>query len=741
MKQKKNNNITKGAGIFYLIISLLFLVLLSRFLYIQVTGKVKGKEVAAYANTPYNSELTLVADRGKIVDRNGKVIAQDTAAYTVVAILDKNHKKDGEPWYIDDPDNVAEKLSSIIDMKKEQIYSLLTDVEKDRKQVELGPGGRGISIKKKKQIEALNIPGITFVKDKKRYYPNGDFASYIVGYTKVAEKQTNNESKYVGAMGVEKQYDALLQEKNGSIIYERDASGNRLPFGKREVIPAEQGATVALTIDHTIQAFLEESMKEMVEKYNPKKAIAIVMNPKTGEILALSNAPSFDPNKKNITNFYNDAISYPYEPGSTMKIFTLAAAIEEGVWDGDDTFQSGSYAVAGSRSIRDHNQGIGWGEITYLEGIQRSSNVAMATIVDKILGAEKFYEYLDKFGFYRKTGIDLPGEITGSILNNYKIERLTTAFGQGSTVTAMQQMAAASAIANDGKMVTPYVIKNITDNEGNIVKETKTNISGYPISKETAKEVRSILETVVTSPKGTGNAYKIKGYSVAGKTGTAQIPNPDGGGYISGHGDYIYSFLGMAPADNPELVMYVGVEKPNLDGMETGSEPVAAVFNSVMKNSLQYLKVKPSKKTETNSSKVNSKFDITVPDVSDLSVKEAEKMLKDVGLVPVVVGDGKRVKSQLTKKGTEVLKGEKIIIETTGKAIMPKLKGWSLRDVQKLALHFDLKLEVSGNGYVVTQNKKAGSKLKKGDLLSVELKRATEKTKAQKIEKVEGPMD
>jgi penicillin-binding protein 2B len=586
------------------------------------------------------------------------------------------------------------------------------------------------------------LPGIAFIRDSRRYYPNGKFASHVIGYTQKIEKD-NGKYETVGMMGLEKSLDKYLKEKDGYVKYLSDQKGIMLPNTKESIVPPDNGNNVYLTIDQKIQTFLEDSMNRVMKEYKPKKIIGIVADPKTGKILAMGSRPSFDPNKKNIHNYYNDAVAYRYEPGSTMKIFTLAAAIEEGVFNPNEYYQSGVYKVGPNR-IRDHNK-RGWGTITYLEGVQRSSNVAFAKIANEKLGTDRLLQYLHRFGFHQKTGIDIPGEAESRINYKWELDKISTAFGQGSAITPIQQIQAATAIANKGKMMKPYVIDRIVDPDtGKVVLEKKPEVVGTPISEKTAKEVLNILETVVTSEKGTGQPYHIEGYDVAGKTGTAQIPSPHGG-YLRGFNNFIFSFLGMAPKDDPRVIVYVAVQQPKLSEFESGSAPVSAIFNPVMKNTLQYLNIQPTNEEKTSFKKEKSPQGISVSSLTGLQTNEAIKSVKNLGLEPVVIGNGEKVIDQYPFPKEHVIAGEKIMLKTDGKLTMPDLKGWSQRDVMKLASLLKLKPSLKGNGYVVHQNISAGAVVKENDYLIVELMDPLKQIKQQNIdeekEEEKKPMD
>jgi penicillin-binding protein 2B len=726
---KKQPYMNAGAAILFVIFGLLFFVLLFRYYSIQITGEVGGQPLAAKAQQKYNRQGVLQAARGEILDRNGEVIAEDTAAYTLIAILDKkmttNPKK---PQHVKDPHKTAKELAKFLKMDESEIYSILSNgISKRRFQVEFGKAGKDITHQTKKEIEALELPGITFIRDSKRFYPNGMFASHVVGYADRVE-QKDQTYKSIGKMGIEKEFDTVLTGVDGKINYESDLWGYLLPDGKEKITPAQNGNDVYLTIDTKIQTFLEDAMNKVAKDYKPKKIIAIVADPKTGNILAMGQRPSFHPKTKEgiDKSWHNESVETSFEPGSTMKIFTLAAAVQEKVFNPNEFYQSGSYQVTKKdKAIHDHN-GSGWGSITYLEGVQRSSNVAFAKIAKEKLGFERFREYLTKFGFDKPTGIELPDETSGKIQFTYPIEKITTAYGQGTAITPIQQIQAATAIANGGKMLKPHVVEKIVNHDtGETVKEVSPEVVGTPISAETAKKVLDILETVVTSPKGTGGRYKIEGYSVAGKTGTANIPGPNGK-YLKGVNSYMFSFLGMAPKDDPKLIVYVAVQQPELEGLEAGQGaiPVSAIFNPVMQNSLHYLNIQPSVLEKATINKMTN--------LKGQSVTETVKELKEKGYETVVLGNGSEIIGQLPKAGTTILEGEKVIIQTDGELTAPDMTGWSLRDVMKVANMAGLKLNSKGKGYVAKQSIQPKAPLKEGDFLIVDLKTPEEQWNEEK---------
>jgi penicillin-binding protein 2B len=718
-----------GAAILFGFFGLLFFVLMVRFVTIQVTGEADGKVLAAQAAKKYLKSGVLEAARGTIFDQKGEVIAEDTSAYTLIAIIDESVSKDSEkPKHVSDPEKTAEVLASYLDVEKTTLYERLSNgISDDLFQVEFGSAGRGISHQVKLEIEKEELPGITFVKEAKRFYPNGVFSSHLIGF---AQKEENEGSAtdIVGKMGIEKSLDKYLTGKDGKVKYDSDKWGYILPQSEEHVTPPQNGNDVYLTIDKKIQTFLEETMRKVDEQYKPEKMLAVVADPKTGKILAMAQRPTFHPETRDdLKSWQNEIVESSYEPGSTFKSFSLAAAVEEGAFAPNAYYESGKYFVDGNPvPIRDHNGGEGWGSITYLEGVQRSSNVAFAKLLDEI-GQDRYREYLDKFGFGQLTGIDLPNETPGKILYHYPIEKYTTIFGQGTTVTPLQIIQAETAIANNGTMMKPYVIEKIVDHTTKeVIKQTEPEAAGNPISPGTAKKVREYLATTVTSEHGTGQKFAIEGYDVAGKSGTAQIPDLENGGYQWGKENYLFSFLGMAPADDPQLIVYVAIKKPELKPTEIGSDPVSQVFNPVMLNSLKYLNIKPEESKSLKRSEL--------PDLTGEPVEKAKKELEVSGLDPVVIGNGRTVAGQSTSPGTMMLQGERIILRTDRKLTIPDMKGWSVRDVLKVTKMANLELNMVGTGYVTKQNIKPDSTINESEPLVVTFQTPEQQMKEEKKE-------
>ncbi|WP_257125415.1 penicillin-binding protein [Bhargavaea cecembensis] len=711
----------------------LFFLLFARFLFIQITGEVEGRPLAAMAQAKYERQNVLSADRGQILDRDGEAIAEDTLSYKLVAVLSKKASdgvKDKKKMrHVVDRDKTARELAEYIDMPEQEIRELLDrQDDPDVYQVEFGSAGRNLSHDTMRKIQELELPGIQFIKDKKRFYPNGMFASHLIGFAQ-KEKQDDGSTKTVGQMGLEKTFDDLLTGKDGKMQYESDTWGFLLPGSEEKVTPAVNGSNIRLTLDKTIQNFVEDAMNRVQAEYSPERMSVVVADPKTGEILAMSQRPSFNPETREglSSNWLNEAVQYTIEPGSTMKIFTLASAIEEGAWAPNDFYKSGSYTLYGT-TINDHKK-AGWGYISFLEGFQRSSNVSMAYLLEK-MGGEAFIGHLKDFGFGQPTGIDLPGEAPGIVNDIGPIERLTTSYGQGSTVTPIQMVQAATAIANGGTMMKPYVIDEIKDpNTGKVLREGEPEEKGNPISPETARTVLEVMESTVTSEHGTGRPFELGDYSVAGKTATAQIPNGRGG-FLHGTNNLLYGFLGMAPADDPQLIVYVNVHRPKIPAGEYGAIPVSKIFKPVMENSLKHLNIKPDEEHETAQP-------VKLSDFGGKAAGSVAGELEAEGIAVAVIGDGNEVLGQFPEAGASVLPGGTVILKTDGQAALPDFTGWSKRSVLAFASLSGLTIEIHGEGFAVSQSASPGSAPDEGSPVVVKFESPEQQQQAPSDEDAE----
>ena len=696
--KKKTLRFNVGALCMMLLFGVLFLLLIGRIAFIQATGEVNGHNLEVEAAAKYQRQATLTAERGKILDRDGNIIAEDTASYRVIAVISpKATTNPKNPRHVVDPEYTAKALSGIIGMDEKEIYKILTP-EEEKYQVEFQKYGKELSYDQKAAIEELNLPGLLINTEKKRFYPNSVFASHLIGFAQKKEEKVDGKViEYTeGLMGIEQTYNDMLTGTDGKVKYKADLKGYLLPSTEKMVEPAQDGNTIQLTIDKTVQSFLDEAMTRVNEQYNPQSMVAVIADPKTGEILAMSQRPTFNPMTLEglDSNWLNDAVENVIEPGSTMKVFTVASAMEEKKWAPNDYYQSGTYLM-GERKIRDHNNGRGWGTISFLEGFQRSSNTAMVYLV-KRLGYDALIEHFESFGFGQQTGIDLPRETTGTILKNNAEDMMTSSFGQGSTVTPIQLIQGFTSIANEGQMMQPYIIKKIENpNTGKVELESTPQVKGTPISKDTADAMKQLLASTVTSEHGTAKNFAIEGYEVAGKTGTAQMIGKDGK-YTWGANQFLYSFIGMAPVEDPKFIMYIAVAKPKLKVTEVGSDPVSEVFRSVMQNSLMYYNIEPADMEEISYTNIR---DYT----NDLS-ENVTMELANGGVKTVVIGEEGKIVSQYPAAGTKLTSSNIVFLKTSGAITLPDFTNWSLRNILVYKQLSKLPIEIVGEGFVTSQS-------------------------------------
>ena len=619
-----NKHIHTRIKIVLLAIILCFIIIIFKVFYIQVFDYQKLK---TKASDLWNRNLVIGANRGRIITSDNVVVADNLTTVSLVVV----------PNQIKDKEAVIKNLARILNVDETKISE---HVNKHSSMEIIHPEGRQLPFDIADKINDLNYEGVYLLKEGKRYYPYDTLLSHSIGYVGIDNQ---------GLSGLELKYDEYLTGKNGAIKYFSDAKGNKLNKTSIYTDPVN-GMDLYLTINYHIQAAVERELNNALSKYDADGAWAIVMDPGNGEVLALSSKPDFSPS--NYQNYStevinrNHAIWATYEPGSTFKIITLAASIEEKTVDLlNDTFHdSGSINVEGARiSCWRHG---GHGTQTYLQVVQNSCNPGFVSLGQK-LGKERLYKYIYAFGFGKKTGIDLNGESNGILfnLNNVgPVELATTAFGQGISVSAIQQITAVSAAINGGTLYKPYVVKRIADpNTGEIVFENKPQIVNKVISNATSKEVRMTLETVVAY--GTGRNAYIEGYRVGGKTGTAQkVKN---GHYLTGN--YILSFIGFLPADNPQIVIYVAIDNPK-GVTQYGGTVSAPIAKSIMLDIIHKLKISPSDYVlEKTYNWYDTKY-LIVPDIVGKNIDEVKKELKKFTLS--YSGNGKIIKAISPSSGT-----------------------------------------------------------------------------------------
>ena len=686
MKRRLNVNKVRVSKLLIAFILLFFVIVIARLLYLGISPKIDGIDLKTFVANRNTRKKTTYAKRGTIYDSSSNVLARTINSYTVIAYLSESRSKGFKtPQHVVDKEKTAKELSPILGMSEEAILYLLN---RNAYQVELGPGGRGITELKKEEIEKLKLPGISFISSYKRYYQNDDFASYILGYVK-----TTDDGEMIGEMGIEQYYNDMLKGKDGFIVYQQDVNGYKIPNTKEELKESKDGVDIYLTIDSNIQFFVEKYSKEAYEQYPCDWLFAVVADAKTGAILGSTSYPSFNPNIKNITNYLNPLVSFAIEPGSTMKIFTYMATMEKKMYDGNKTFKSGSIKI-GENTIYDWKTD-GFGEITYDEGFMLSSNVGISYLTKDYFTGSELKEYFKKWGFGQKTGIELPYELTGTLneKNNKAIEIANAGFGQGITVTPIQMVQALTMIANNGVMLKPYIVSKIVDEEDALVYEGKRTELGKVASSETVNNIKELMYKVIYNDLyySTGASYRMDGYDLIGKTGTAQYTNPYTGRYYYDNVNYIRSFAGMFPKDDPEIIIYVATKKTYTQ------KGVSNIVKGLVKDIANYRSIFKNEETNSTTFKID--------DYSNQNLMMVLDNLKDKFKDLVVIGDGDKIVDTYPKNKV-VSKDEKIFILTNSKNIeIPDFIGYSKREVDTYKKLTGIDITLEGNGYVYEQNK------------------------------------
>ena len=613
-------SIDKRIKILFLGMSFLLLLVIIKVVYIQVF---QYKKLNNLASDLWSRNLSIEADRGKILDRNGEVLADNLTTASLVLI----------PNQIKDKEYTTKKLSEILNVSYDEMKKHVfkkTSIER------VHPEGRRLSNEIADKINNLKISGVYLVRESKRNYPYKDLLSHSLGYVGIDNQ---------GLSGIELQYNKYLTGKNGTVKFQSDAHGNRL--NKEEVyIEPTPGLNINLTIDINIQKSLEREMDNIKDMFNPDMALALVVNPKTGEILGMSSYPDYDPN--NYQKYSSEVLSRnlpiwaSYEPGSTFKIMTMASSVNEKVIDifNDHFYDAGKVTVDGA-VLKCWKSG-GHGDQTYLQVLQNSCNPGFVKL-GQLLGKERLFGYINKFGFGEKTGVDLNGEGEGILFPMEKVhnvELATSAFGQGVSVTPIQQVMAVSSVVNGGYLYKPYIVESISDNTNSIIKQNSKVLKRKTISKETSKIMRTALESVVA--KGGGKAAYIEGYRIGGKTGTAQ--KQENGQYLVNN--YIMSFMSVVPSNDPEAVFYLAIDNPKNTAM-LSSYTTTPIARRIILDIIDALKIEKQKNEMEKDLEWNDKVYYEVPNVVGLSIEDAKKKL--INFEVVTEGDGSKVVEQSPK--------------------------------------------------------------------------------------------
>lgn len=697
-------------------------LLLVKMLYLTV---IKGPELAEKAETQWKSEMNLTAMRGNIVDRNGSILVTSTNVYRIEVDMDTLKT------YIEDEKTTVEKVSSdlaeALGASYDDIYGKLSDEE--NKFIILSKGLEKDVIDK---VKSLEIRGLVYYDEIERYYPNGNYLSQVLGII---------NSEGVGLTGLELQYDDYLSGLSGIRIGGVDAYSNDLPFVSGKQTNAINGKDIVTTIDENLQYYAELVANEGLETYKAKRVSITIMNPNNGEILAMASTPGYDPNdpyegyenfegdteNDKIQNMWrNSIVSDTYEPGSTFKIITMAAAMEEGLIHDDDVFVCNGSKTFGDVNVHCWNLS-GHGAQTAAEILKNSCNVGFMELGAR-LGAEKLNEYIKKLGFGSITGIDLPGEAEGIVKSTNSISDIdlaTIAFGQTNTLNALQLLTAVNAVANGGNLIQPHIVKEIThkDSNGNTIvdKTIEGKTTENVLSEKTSATLREYLERTATQDAGAGTF--VQGYDIGGKTGTAQKVDIETGSYSADK--YIASMVAMTPVDDPQLTVYISVDEPST-GVYYGGQVASPLMKKLFSHIFAYIE-SPTGKASYSISK-----DVVIPEVRGKSIEEAKSILEENGLGCEINGDGNTIVSINPYPGTTVKAGSKITLTASSKSsidnkiIMPDLAGTTVEFAINLLDNLGLQYEYEGSGKVVEQSISSGELISSGTKVKLLFKEESE---------------
>lgn len=692
----------------------LFAVFLVNFAVIIGTGTKFGVNLVKEAKKVHQTTLTVPAKRGTIYDRNGTPIAEDATSYNVYAVIDKEYKSaNGDVLYVEESqyNKVAEIFHKYLDMEETYVKNQLS--QPNLKQVSFGAKGNGITYANmmsiKQDLESAKVEGINFTTSPNRSYPNGKFASSFIGLAQLHENEDGTKS-LIGTSGIESSLNSLLAGTDGVITYEKDRLGNIVPGTEQVTQQTVNGKDVYTTLSSPLQSFMESQMDAFQEKLKGKYMTATLVSAKTGEILATTQRPTFDADtKEGITeDFVWRDILYQsnYEPGSTMKVITLASAIDNNTFPGGEYFNSSELKVADA-TIRDWdvNDGLSAGSImTYSQGFAHSSNVGM-TLLQQKMGDATWLEYLNRFKFGVPTRFGMSDEYAGQLPEDNVVNIAMSAFGQGISVTQTQMLRAFTAIANDGVMLEPKFISALYDPNDQTVRKSQREIVGNPVSKEAASLTRENMILVGTDPIY-GTMYNrndnkpvitVPGQNVSVKSGTAQIADEQKGGYLVGKTNYIFSVVTMHPSENPDFILYVTVQQPE----HFASVQLGEFSNPILERASAMKETLNLQSTAKNLDPVTTTTSYAMPELKDYGPGELAEELRRNLVQPIVIGSGTKIKESSVEEGTNLDANQQILLLSDKVEEMPDLYGWSKKNVETFAKWLNLEVEFEGTGETV----------------------------------------
>ncbi len=698
-KRKKGNNI-KYSRVIVFISLLLFCAIIGRVIQLGMSKKIDGIDLKQLATKRVTKTDIISAKRGNIYSSNGDILAQNVSSYKLIAYLDsKRTTNKNRPQHVVDKELTASKLAPILGMEKDEILKYLN---RKAYQTEFGTHGKDLNEITKKQIEDLNLPGLDFYETFKRYYPKGQFASYTIGYAK--SSSNDEDTSITGEMGIEKQYNKILKGKDGYTTYQKDLKGYKIADTPVITKDAEQGKDIYLTLDENIQFFVEQALNNSNQGYNWEWFHITLLDAKTGAVLATATSPSFDPNKRNITNYLDMLCQSAYEPGSTMKTFTYMAAMENGVYNGTETYKSGVYTTADGTEIGDWNRN-GWGVISFDKGYALSSNVGVINLINRHMNSLMLRQYFKKLGFGKKTGIEIPNEVSGKLGFKYETEIYNAGFGQGITTTPIQNAKALTPLTNDGMLLEPYLVSKIVDSEtGEVILENKRTELERVASTDTINKMLSLMDDTVNGIGNTGSGYRIDSHELIGKTGTAQIANEKSGGYLSGKEDIISSFAGIYPKSSPKVIIYASVKKPS-----GGSQkPISNAVKEIVNNLSKYY----GESTDTNKVEIKN---YKVKNYINKNIDKVKLELENNKINYVTLGNGNKVMKQTPEKGETITTNDTIFLITNDNNItVPNVIGLSSKIAKNLLQDLNIKVNLDGVGYVTEQSISEGTAITPG---------------------------
>ena len=712
-KIKLNINKIRPSYSLFLGSILIFIILIARIFYLCTTDyKVGDSTITSFIKNRNTKEEIIMPTRGSILDKNGNILAEDVASYTIIAYLNPSRSKDSDiPLHVVDPNITAEKLAPLLDTDVNFLKNMLS---KKLYQVELGPGGRNLSQIEMEEIQALNLPGIDFIASTKRYYPSGDFASYVVGYT-INEEDTDKNTWKVGQLGIEQYYNEDLTGRSGYKTYEKDRNGYKIANGREYIEEAIDGDDIYLTLDNNIQLFTENAVDKMITDSKAEWGMMVVADAKTGAILSYSTAPSFNPNERNITNYIDLLTGNTFEPGSTMKIFSYLCSIDNKTYQGEQTYPSGSITYEGTNGskivIHDWND-KGWGTINYDYGFAMSSNVGAAGLLrNNMLTKNQLKACYTNYGFGQTTGYTTNREVSGSINFKYDVDAASASFGQAVTITPIQMIQALTMISNDGKLLKPYIVDKIVDSKTNETKyESSIEVIDVVAEVESINKIKSLMNSVVCNDntKCTGSAYYMENYKLMGKTGTAQIYDEKTGTYMKGKSDYVYSFAGLYPNDSPEIIIYTVLKRPKDE-----TNYVAPAVKDVVVNVSKYLNIVADESTTTT---------YKIGEYISKNTSTIKTELEKNNLKVYTLGTGDKIIGQYPSSNTSLYKNSIVCLLTNNyDKAMPNLIGLSYKDAINILKLMKVEYMIEGTGYVTTQSISEGTKVTEGNSVKITL--------------------